>query len=714
MRELSISFDSSGTAVLGSVHNYQDEHNAVCLAITLSSDLLSAEADEYYLSFVRDADADNPMPQKATVGPVSDIREGVLYYELPSSLTNTTCLAVQIDAVKLGSDGSVASLVKSPAFRLAFHPSLQGEEVMPVTQDTDSLIERLLNAASQTLAVKESVAAAFAQGQFHAKINGHDAITLQGGLNLSVTDANGAVTLDCSTLPMVSSLPQNPQNGDVVLWLPQNEITPREAQAELKTCADMLAAVAASERQIMALDPTSRCPIYLNLRKNGNIVGFVSLSSDIEEDDLGQPVHVCIIAFVTKMRSNQPYEGIEITYVDGVFDTDRSCLIQNGTAAALSAVPTAVRLPDFDTVEEVEYEPPTLPVFFAPASLWVYQDRWLEVTSVSEPRHFHANKATIDCFNCDAVEAQANTPAGQPVIALDYTGWDRLYWGGSELRMCDDGGVVDRVETVTVNSKSFLRLWMDYGEVPAIQAGVTRPDYIDIPIDSATDSTLTQGDLTLNGTELDFGVGALEADSHTHTNKSTLDEITARTLTNISSNTSARHSHDNKSVLDSITAQNVTDISLNTAARHTHSNKTVLDGIAKYSFDVWSDEQDITLCGNLYVGQNRIVNPEGSQDDEYTFYMFPFMCYQIVDPENPPASIEVLSLEDPRESQQSQLHEYFLEFITGDSAPTLILPGYVEWADELTVEANKHYQISIVNNIALWCAVDVEVEEEEE
>ncbi|MBQ9552004.1 MAG: hypothetical protein IJU96_04490, partial [Clostridia bacterium] len=535
MRELSISFDSSGTAVLSSVHNYQDEHNAVCLAITLSNDLLSAEADEYYLSFVRDADADNPMPQKATVGPMSDIREGVLYYELPSSLTNTTCLAVQIDAVKLGSDGSVASLVKSPAFRLAFHPSLQGEEVMPVTQDTDSLIERLLNAASQTLAVKESVAAAFAQGQFHAKINGHDAITLQGGLNLSVTDANGAVTLDCSTLPMVSSLPQNPQNGDVVLWLPQNEITPRESQAELKTCADMLAAVAASERQIMALDPTSRCPIYLNLRKNGSIVGFVSLSSDIEEDDLGQPVHVCIIAFVTKMRRNQPYEGIEITYVDGVFDTDRSCLIQNGTAAALSTVPTAVRLPDFDTVEEVEYEPPTLPAFFAPASLWVYQARWLEVTSVSGPRHFHDNKATIDCFNCDAVEAQANTPAGQPVIALDYTGWDRLRWGGSEVRMVDDGGVVDHVETVTINSKSFLRLWLDYGEVQTIYQGAgTRPSYIDIPIDSATASTVTQSGITLNGTELDFGIGLmssditeLEEDSHTHTNKAVLDDLGA-------------------------------------------------------------------------------------------------------------------------------------------------------------------------------------------
>ena len=56
--------------------------------------------------------------------------------------------------------------------------------------------------------------------------------------------------------------------------------------------------------------------------------------------------------------------------------------------------------------------------------------------------------------------------------------------------------------------------------------------------------------------------------------------------------------------------------------------------------------------------------------------------------------------------------EYMLEFITGSTAPTLELPiEGVSWVEELTLEANKHYQISIMNGIALWCAVDVEVEE---
>lgn len=75
-------------------------------------------------------------------------------------------------------------------------------------------------------------------------------------------------------------------------------------------------------------------------------------------------------------------------------------------------------------------------------------------------------------------------------------------------------------------------------------------------------------------------------------------------------------------------------------------------------------------------------------------------------------SIEFLYFENPAGFTSP---EYMLEFITGSTAPTLELPiEGVSWVEELTLEANKHYQISIMNGIALWCAVDVEVEEEEE
>jgi hypothetical protein len=48
-------------------------------------------------------------------------------------------------------------------------------------------------------------------------------------------------------------------------------------------------------------------------------------------------------------------------------------------------------------------------------------------------------------------------------------------------------------------------------------------------------------------------------------------------------------------------------------------------------------------------------------------------------------------------------------FTSGATPTVLILPASVQWANELTIEANKCYEISIVDNIGLWCAVEVSV-----
>jgi len=54
------------------------------------------------------------------------------------------------------------------------------------------------------------------------------------------------------------------------------------------------------------------------------------------------------------------------------------------------------------------------------------------------------------------------------------------------------------------------------------------------------------------------------------------------------------------------------------------------------------------------------------------------------------------------------INEYMVAFTSGSTATTLSLPSSVEWAEScgsLSVEASKTYQISIVNNIALWAAI---------
>lgn len=54
-------------------------------------------------------------------------------------------------------------------------------------------------------------------------------------------------------------------------------------------------------------------------------------------------------------------------------------------------------------------------------------------------------------------------------------------------------------------------------------------------------------------------------------------------------------------------------------------------------------------------------------------------------------------------------NEYSFTFISGATPTVLTLPDTVKWANELTIEANKRYEISIVDNIGLWCAVEVDV-----
>jgi hypothetical protein len=59
------------------------------------------------------------------------------------------------------------------------------------------------------------------------------------------------------------------------------------------------------------------------------------------------------------------------------------------------------------------------------------------------------------------------------------------------------------------------------------------------------------------------------------------------------------------------------------------------------------------------------------------------------------------------ESNTNSQSEFVFTFTSGATPTVLTLPSSVQWANELTVEANKRYEVSIVDNIGLWCAVEV-------
>lgn len=47
-------------------------------------------------------------------------------------------------------------------------------------------------------------------------------------------------------------------------------------------------------------------------------------------------------------------------------------------------------------------------------------------------------------------------------------------------------------------------------------------------------------------------------------------------------------------------------------------------------------------------------------------------------------------------------NEYMIQFVSGEKATTLILPANIEWAVFPQIRENKTYQISILNNLAVY------------
>ena len=57
-------------------------------------------------------------------------------------------------------------------------------------------------------------------------------------------------------------------------------------------------------------------------------------------------------------------------------------------------------------------------------------------------------------------------------------------------------------------------------------------------------------------------------------------------------------------------------------------------------------------------------------------------------------------------TDNTQLNEFMFEFVSGKTATTLTLPDTIKWSETPSIEANKIYQCSIVNNIGLIVGVD--------
>ena len=325
---------------------------------------------------------------------------------------------------------------------------------------------------------------------------------------------------------------------------------------------------------------------------------------------------------------------------------------------------------------------------------------WAKIREWADKIHTHENYWTLTDFYCEASELEADNEF--PTLP-DYVGVDRPTFRGNHLRYSSDGGVIRKVEEKGDGDDKFLRLWFDKGVVDTL---FDVPDFIDIPVKLVSEKVeeIVGPGLISNslGLELDLGLNSAGG---------TGGGLTPEQAAQLAANTAARHEHDNKDVLDSIGLdENTGRVLVNDDGLLTESDLGSI--ISRDEFSDFSNSIDEGFAN--FQEQLDITNAELYNTTEYSLYrilnlsgrehhILPNTFYDF-------GKAETLTITFvPTEFLEHFLNEYTFTFISGETPTVLTLPDTVKWANELTIEANKRYEISIIDNIGLWCAVEVSV-----
>lgn len=103
--------------------------------------------------------------------------------------------------------------------------------------------------------------------------------------------------------------------------------------------------------------------------------------------------------------------------------------------------------------------------------------------------------------------------------------------------------------------------------------------------------------------------------------------------------------------------------------------------------------------GNGYIGYPGIDIEDGSvEESTFEGNIVPNSYYTFGEK----TSITINGLND---GYPDRLDEYMFEFTSGDTPTVLTVPETVKWVNEPNIEANKTYQVSIVNNIGIIVGV---------
>lgn len=221
------------------VSQYRKEHCATLLEIELNDELMSEDISFYTLSFNMGSSLENRFDKKhiehkITADSTPDYyADGVIYYQLPDTLTVFSSLCVQVEAHTVDESGELLSTVKSPAFELTFKRSVDGEPECIPGESNGFIAEfqKALSSMNKTIdeadSLFEKVNTAFENGELNgepgrdATVNGMNSVEIKGTQNIKVSQEENEIRISAvNLLPIVKELPQSAEEGTVVLYCP--------------------------------------------------------------------------------------------------------------------------------------------------------------------------------------------------------------------------------------------------------------------------------------------------------------------------------------------------------------------------------------------------------------------------------------------------------------------------------------------------------------
>lgn len=433
------------------------EHNATRITFVLPE---SWNADEG--SFFVECESNNgEAALSVELSVATENGAKVIYFDIPYGMTAAGTSELTLKQETFDEDGkTLIKCVRSAKLRVRFPDSTS------VDGENRKLAEDLLGGMSAEI---NGLVTRFNNGEFNGKDGKDGAKGEKGDKGDKGEDGTGGI-------PIVTELPETAVNGDLCLYSVPNILKSLDDEGRLVI----------SIEEIQALSTTGEnADFAMILRKNGVEVINLFVYSYDNQTSIFQYINVA--------------EGTDyfLTFENGVYDPLMSYV--NGEVVDLSAFPETYPLPEYDSIAcDVSGGFPERYRYVA--QLMEYDNGWQAVKSlleISNKAHTHNNKKTLDFFYCESLETGFETDVSST----------ELKWRGKPIAFDFAGSKVSMVQEVEKNGKRYYRLWFTHGSFTITNV----PDYIDLPIDTLNNVTEESGNITLNGAELDFGLGTVGA-----------------------------------------------------------------------------------------------------------------------------------------------------------------------------------------------------------